>query len=137
MADLHHLLDRLRVDAAHLVAAAGGGPIALEYSLLHPERVTSLVLSGTVGGLADADYLEEQARCVTPELGSLPWHLRNCRPDTARFTPKESGGGRRFGPPRTKSENSPSGVGHARRSLLPGWPASPRPSCCSSVWPTC
>lgn len=75
VADLHRLLDRLRVDAAHLVAAAGGGPIALEYSLLHPERVTSLVLSGTVGGLADADYLEVQARCVTPELSSLPWHL--------------------------------------------------------------
>ncbi|MBI0379742.1 hypothetical protein JBE27_26555 [Streptomyces albiflaviniger] len=43
--------------------------------VLHPERVTSLVLSGTVGGLADADHLEVQARCVTPELTSLPWHL--------------------------------------------------------------
>ncbi|GLY97200.1 alpha/beta hydrolase [Actinoplanes sp. NBRC 103695] len=75
VADLRQLVEHLGVDAVHLVAAAGGGQIALAYTLVHPQQVTSLVLSGTNGGLTDADFVEVLDRCMRPELTTLPWHL--------------------------------------------------------------
>jgi pimeloyl-ACP methyl ester carboxylesterase len=73
--DLDQLRKHLGVETVHLVAAAGGGPIALEFTLLHPDRVDSLVLSGTVGGLSDPGYLAMQDRCLRPEIVALPWPL--------------------------------------------------------------
>ena len=44
-ADLHGLLDRLEIRRVHLVGHSYGGAVALHYTVLHPERVTSLTLA--------------------------------------------------------------------------------------------
>ena len=45
--DLELLLDRLEIDAAHVVASSAGGPIAVLFAAGRPARVRSLVLVGT------------------------------------------------------------------------------------------
>src|SRR5262245_10340480 len=44
--DLLRLLDHLQVTRAHLVGHSFGGGAALDFALLHPERVASLTLVG-------------------------------------------------------------------------------------------
>jgi len=44
-ADLHHLLDHLEIEKAHLVGHSLGGVIALHYAALYPERVASLIVA--------------------------------------------------------------------------------------------
>lgn len=45
--DLASLLDYLQLDSAHLIGSSAGGPIAIVFAALWPERVRSLVLAGT------------------------------------------------------------------------------------------
>jgi 2-succinyl-6-hydroxy-2,4-cyclohexadiene-1-carboxylate synthase len=49
--DLAAILDHLRVDRADLVGQSMGGWTALGYALEHPERVRSLTLADTLGGI--------------------------------------------------------------------------------------
>ncbi|HZQ35777.1 MAG TPA: alpha/beta hydrolase [Dehalococcoidia bacterium] len=53
--DLSGLLDALGIDAAHLVAHSMGGWTALGLAHRHPERVRSLTLCGTTGGIETAE----------------------------------------------------------------------------------
>ena len=54
--DLHALLDHLQIERAHLVGHSFGGAVALQYTLIHPERVHSLTLADAwVPGLQAAD----------------------------------------------------------------------------------
>ncbi len=50
-ADLHGLLNLLRVESAVLVAASMGGEVAVEFALGHPGRVAGLVLVNTLAGM--------------------------------------------------------------------------------------
>jgi 3-oxoadipate enol-lactonase len=58
--DLEGLLDHLGIERASLVGVSYGGRIALEFAILHPERVEALVLVGA--GLRDADWSDEIKR---------------------------------------------------------------------------
>jgi reactive intermediate/imine deaminase len=49
--DLAALLDHLKIDSAHLVGQSMGGWTVTLFALDHPERVRSLVLADTVGGI--------------------------------------------------------------------------------------
>ena len=44
--DLLRLLDHLKIDRAHLMGHSFGGGVAIDFALLHPDRVASLVLVG-------------------------------------------------------------------------------------------
>lgn len=48
VSDVVRLADRLGLDAFHLVAAKVAGPIAVRLAAMHPQRVKSLVLLGTL-----------------------------------------------------------------------------------------
>ncbi len=75
--DLHALLDHLGVDRAHLVGQSMGGWAVLGFALRSPDRVRSLVLADTTGGIVN-DAVREvmastQRRTVEPGvLGSHP-----------------------------------------------------------------
>jgi 3-oxoadipate enol-lactonase len=58
--DLAALLEGLGVDRAAIVGVSVGGRIALDYTLVHPDRVAALVL--TAPGLPGWDWSEEMAR---------------------------------------------------------------------------
>jgi pimeloyl-ACP methyl ester carboxylesterase len=45
--DLLRLLDHLKIGRAHLVGHSFGGGVALDFALLYPERVASLVLAAS------------------------------------------------------------------------------------------
>jgi 3-oxoadipate enol-lactonase len=52
--DVLELMDRLRLERAHLVGCSIGGGIALDFALDHPQRVSKMVLVGPgVGGVED------------------------------------------------------------------------------------
>jgi non-heme chloroperoxidase len=74
--DLHGLAQSLGLDPFHLVATAAGGIGALDYAIEHPERVRSLVVADSIGGVQDLPYLEVQHRLRPPEIQALPWELR-------------------------------------------------------------
>lgn len=48
--DLNKLFDYLKVDNACLVGMSSGGRLAIDFTLLHPDKVSSLVLVGAVVG---------------------------------------------------------------------------------------
>jgi pimeloyl-ACP methyl ester carboxylesterase len=74
--DLHGLVDQLSLDRFHVVATAAGGIGALDYAVARPERVRSLVVADSIGGVQDPEYLEVQHRLRPPEIQALPWELR-------------------------------------------------------------
>lgn len=78
--DLHALLESLSVERVHLVGTAAGGIPALDYALSHPERVRSLVVANTIGGVQDEAYLEVQHRLRPAEIQNLPVELRELGP---------------------------------------------------------
>ena len=78
--DLQALADHLRLDHWHLVATAAGGIVGLDYALAHPERLRSLVVACSIGGVQDPEYLEVQHRIRPPEIQALPIELREVGP---------------------------------------------------------
>jgi pimeloyl-ACP methyl ester carboxylesterase len=47
VADLEGLLDHLNIASAHLIGSSAGGPIAVVFAATKPDRVKSLILTGT------------------------------------------------------------------------------------------
>ncbi|MEK7215161.1 MAG: alpha/beta hydrolase, partial [Chloroflexota bacterium] len=74
--DLDALVNLLRLERLHLVATAAGAVTGFDYALTHPERVRSLVVANTVGGVQDEAYIEVQHRLRPAEIQALPVFLR-------------------------------------------------------------
>lgn len=49
--DLVALLDHLEVDSVHVIGSSAGGPIAILFAAIYPERTRTLVLAGTAANL--------------------------------------------------------------------------------------
>ena len=62
--DLAALLDHLGVNRAHLVGQSMGGWVVLGFALASPERVRSLVLADTLGGIRLPDPSEQTKRAL-------------------------------------------------------------------------
>ena len=58
--DLRGLLDHLGIESAHLVAQSMGGRTMLGFGVKHPQRVKSLVMADTVGGMNVPEVVAEQ-----------------------------------------------------------------------------
>ncbi len=83
-ADALAVLDAAGVERAHVVCQSMGGWTGIRLALEHPERIASLVLSDTIGGLALPSGLSsartmaeraEKAGAVSPALAA-DFHLR-------------------------------------------------------------
>lgn len=86
--DLHGLADHLDLERFHLVATAAGGIVGLDYTLSYPERVRSLVIATTIGGVEDPDYVEVQHRLRPPEIQGLPVELCELGPSYRGLHPE-------------------------------------------------
>lgn len=76
--DLKALLDHLEIDRAHLVGQSMGGWAVLGFALRYPERVRSLVLADTIGGIyteAIEKHFDAYIRQVMAAPPELEWPL--------------------------------------------------------------
>jgi pimeloyl-ACP methyl ester carboxylesterase len=78
--DLLGLLDQLGLDRVHLVGTAAGAFVVLDFALSYPQRVRSLVIANSIGGVQDADYLELGRRIRPPQFDALPPEFRELGP---------------------------------------------------------
>jgi pimeloyl-ACP methyl ester carboxylesterase len=86
--DLHALMDYLHVDRFHLVGTAAGGFVAIDYALSFPQRLRSLVLANTIGGVQDESYLALGRRIRPPEFNGLPADVRELGPSYRAANPE-------------------------------------------------
>jgi len=79
--DLESLLDKLGVARCHLVGTAAGGFVAFDFALSHPDRVLSMVVANSIGGVQDEDYAALQRRLrPSPQFDALPPEIRELGP---------------------------------------------------------
>jgi pimeloyl-ACP methyl ester carboxylesterase len=78
--DLHTLADYLGLDRFHLSGSAGGGAVAVDYALSHPDRLRSLTVSNSVIGITDADYAQLSASLRPDPFGALPVEVQELGP---------------------------------------------------------
>ena len=78
--DLHALMNHLKIDRFHLVGTAAGGFASVDYALSFPQRLRSLVIANSIGGVQDEDYLELGRRIRPPEFSALPADVRELGP---------------------------------------------------------
>jgi pimeloyl-ACP methyl ester carboxylesterase len=78
--DLLGLIDQLHLDRVHVIGTAAGGFVALDFALSYPQRVRSLVIANSIGGVEDADYQELGRRLRPPEFAKLPPEFRELGP---------------------------------------------------------
>ena len=68
--DLKALLDHLGIDRAHLVGQSMGGWTTVRFALDNPERVRSIVLADTPGGIVTDEVREDIARLGADALNA-------------------------------------------------------------------
>ncbi len=78
--DLIALMDKLGIDRFHLVGTAAGGFVALDCALAFPDRLRSVVVANSIGGVQDEDYLELGKRLRPPAFSALPPDFRELGP---------------------------------------------------------
>jgi pimeloyl-ACP methyl ester carboxylesterase len=78
--DLQALATSLRLDRFHLVGTAAGGIVALDFALTAPERLRSLVVANSLGGVTDASYVALGRRLRPPQFAALPPDVRELGP---------------------------------------------------------
>ncbi len=86
--DLQALLDHLKIDRIHLVGTAAGGSVAFVFALSFPQRVRSLVVAASIGGVTDEEFQALGNRLRPPAFLALPPDLRELGPAYRAANPK-------------------------------------------------
>jgi pimeloyl-ACP methyl ester carboxylesterase len=110
--DLQALAAALRLDRFHLVGTAAGGIVAIDFALTYPERLRSLVVANSLGGVTDEAYLALGRRLRPPAFAALPADLRELGPQYRAANP----------------EGTDRWLALERASRAPGMPPPPQPS---------
>src|SRR6185503_9549148 len=87
-ADLHSLVEFLKLRKFHLVGSAAGGQISVDYALSHSDRLLSLTLACAVGGITDKDYTDISARIRPKGYDELPAEFRELSPSYRAANPE-------------------------------------------------
>ncbi len=86
--DLQALVESLGIDRFHLVGTAAGGIVAIDYALSFAQRLRSLAIANSIGGVQDEDYLELQRRLrPAPQFAALPPEVRELGPSYRAANP--------------------------------------------------
>ena len=85
--DLLALVNHLGIDRFHLVGTAAGGIVALDFAVSFPQRLRSLVVANSIGGVQDEDYLELGRRLRPPQFNALPPDVRELGPSYRAANP--------------------------------------------------
>lgn len=70
---IDELVVKLGLPKFHILGTAGNGPVALQYARTHPNKVRSVIMSGTLGGLRDPDInaLEQNLRAPFNDMPQI------------------------------------------------------------------
>lgn len=79
-ADLHVLVEQLGLGRFHLVGCAAGGFSVCDYALSHPDRIASLVIASSRGGVEDEAYNALSAALAPPTFARMPPEMREVGP---------------------------------------------------------
>lgn len=79
--DLLALVNQLGIQQFHLVGSAAGGFVAWDAALSYPERLRSLVVANSIGGIQDDEFVRLGAELRPPEFLAMPAHLRELSPN--------------------------------------------------------
>ena len=79
--DLVELLDDLQIEKAHVIGSSAGGPIAVLFAMLYPERVRTLALAGTAAHLWPDDdpvtrIVRGQLEILNKQGAASSWNSR-------------------------------------------------------------
>jgi pimeloyl-ACP methyl ester carboxylesterase len=85
--DLVALANHLGLDRFHLVGTAAGGIVALDFAVSFPQRLRSLVVANSIGGVQDADYVELGRRLRPAQFNALPPDIRELGPSYRAANP--------------------------------------------------
>ena len=85
--DLQGLAECLHLERFHLATTAGGGYGGLDYALTYPERLRSLVVACSGGGIHDPEHHEMRARLQPPNFQELPADFRELGPSYRAANP--------------------------------------------------
>ena len=78
--DLLALLDHLKIERCHLLGTAAGGFVAFDFAVSYPQRLRSLIIANSVGGLEDKELLDSGRRIRPPQFDALPPDVRELGP---------------------------------------------------------
>jgi pimeloyl-ACP methyl ester carboxylesterase len=81
-------MDHLWIGRFHLVATAFGGFAALDYALSFPQRLRSLVIANSIGGVVDKGFQDLSRRLRPPEFDALPPEIRELGPSYRAANPQ-------------------------------------------------
>src|SRR5215469_8900370 len=79
--DLLALVNSLGIDRMHLVGTAAGGFVAFDFALSFPDRVRSLVVANSIGGVEDPDFMALGKRMRPQQFDGLPPDFRELGPE--------------------------------------------------------
>ena len=86
--DLLVLADSLKLERFHLVGTAAGGFVAYDFALSFPQRLRSLVVANSIGGVQDPEFLALIRRLQPEPFASLPPDVRELGPSYRAANPK-------------------------------------------------
>lgn len=86
--DLENLMQHLGIEHFHLVATAAGGFTAFDYALSFPNRLKSMVVANSIGGVVDEDYQQLMRRLRPAGFDSLPPEFRELGPSYRASDPE-------------------------------------------------
>jgi len=76
VARVDELATRLGLPKFHIIGTGGGGVVAMQYGLAHPDRVRTVAVTNSLGGLRDADVNALELSLRPAPFSQLPQEFR-------------------------------------------------------------
>jgi pimeloyl-ACP methyl ester carboxylesterase len=86
--DLLALMNQLGIQRFHLVGSAAGGFVAWDFALSYPDKLRSVVVANSIGGVQDDAFVKLGAELRPPEFLAMPAHLRELSPNYRAADPE-------------------------------------------------
>ena len=86
--DLEALTRLLGLKRFHLLGTAAGGFLAPDFALSYPDRLLSLVIACSLGGITDSQYRATTARITGPDFYRMPSSFRELGPSYRAACPE-------------------------------------------------
>jgi pimeloyl-ACP methyl ester carboxylesterase len=85
--DLLELMNYLKVARFHLVGTAAGGIVAFDFAISFPERLSTLTIANSLGGVSDPTYRAVTHMIIPPGFHDLPASFRELGPSYRAANP--------------------------------------------------